>query len=365
MGLNVLNVFRVFAVSAVFTAVAPFLSLVVVGQSVAQQPETSNPAVDVEDPLFQAHDMITLNIVGPIEQIREDRGEEPEYRETTVTWSVGGETGELPVQIRPRGNFRKRKSTCRMPPLRLNFAKKQVTGTLFDGQDKLKLVTHCRDGEDYEQNVFEEYLSYRLFNLVTDQSFRARLVQITYTDTEGSDPLVRHGFLIEDEDRMAARLGGTIEEMGQLHPHRIAEGFEPKVALFQYMIGNTDYSMVQAHNVKVVRLEAGGYIAVPYDFDWSGLVNAGYARPNETLGIRNVRQRLYRGFCRDGQDFNGTFEAFLAVQPEIAGLYDEVPAWKEKDRERATKYLADFFEVIEDPKKADRQIVRACRQVLS
>lgn len=343
-------------------ALTPLLSLLIVGQTSA--PEASDTGGGPEDPLFTSHDMITMEIEGPIEDIRDDRADEPEYRDVTVRWSVGSGEGELAARVRTRGNFRKKKSTCRMPPLRMNFAKKEVTGTLFGGQDKLKLVTHCRNGDDYEQNVLEEYLAYRLYNLLTDQSFRARLLRITYTDpTRDDDPLVRYGFFIEDEDRMAARLGGTIEEFEQMHPFRLVEGSQSRIALFQYMIGNTDFSIVNAHNVRVVRTEDGELVPAPYDFDWAGLVGAGYARPNETLGLRNVRQRLYRGFCEDGQDFTEMVQPFLAVESELEGVFAEMAGWTEKDQKRGREYLADFFETISDPKKIDREFARKCREL--
>ena len=345
-------------------ALAPFLSLLLVGQDV-QQTVTSNTPPPGEDPLFTAQDMLALEIVGPIEEIRDDRAEEPEYRDATIRWTVGSDTGELPARIRARGNFRKKKSTCRMPPLRVNFAKKEVVGTLFDGQDKLKLVTHCRDGEDYEQNVLEEYLAYRLYNHLTDQSFRVRLAKITYTDPEEDEPLVRFGFFIEDEDRMAARLSGEMQEFTQVHPFRFVEGAEPRVAIFQYMIGNTDFSSVSGHNVKVLR-GPDGLIPVPYDFDWAGLVSAKYAKPNEQLGIRNVRQRVFRGFCRADQDFSAAFAEFLDLREALPSIIEEISAgWKEKDRKRAQEYIDDFYEILEDPSKADRRIVRECREVVS
>lgn len=350
-------------------ALAPLLlAMVTVSQTPAPAPSV-NPAGAPADPLFASQDMITLEIVGPMDAISDDRAaepEEPEYRETVVRWSVGSDQGELPARIRGRGNFRLKRSTCRdMPPLRLNFVKEDVVGTLFDGQDRIKLVTHCRDDDDYEQNVLEEYLAYRLYNQISDQSFRVRLALITYVDTEENESRTRHGFLIEDEDRMAARLGGAIEEFEQIHPHRYVEGTEPRVSVFSFMIGNTDFSSVAGHNVVVVRLEDGGLIPIPYDFDWSGLVGARYARPAEQLHIRHVRQRLYRGFCRPGQSFEPVFESFRELKPALPSLYEELDGWKEDDGKKAREYLDEFFEVLEDEGKARREIVEACRNTVS
>lgn len=320
------------------------------------------PSQDV--PLFASHEMITLEVKGPIQAMEEDRGDEPEYLHMTLRWTAGAETGEAEVRFRPRGNFRKQRSTCRdMPPLRLNFATGEMEGTVFEGQNRLKLVTHCREGDQYEQNVYEEYLAYRIYNVVTDESFRVRLVQVTYTDPEEGTSSTYPGFLIEDEDRMAERLGGTVEEFEQLHPFRYAPGTETRVSVFQYLIGNTDFSLVESHNVVIVRKEDGALLPIPYDFDWSGLVSARYARPNETLGIRHVRQRLYRGFCHDGLDAATAMAPFAGLPSALPAIYAEIGPWEEESRERAQEYVDDFMELLDDPGKAEREIVRACRRV--
>ena len=315
-------------------------------------------------PLFASHEMITLEVTGPIRGMEEDRGDEPEYRDMTLRWTVGTETGESEVRFRPRGNFRKQRSTCRdMPPLRLNFATSAMEGTVFEGQNRLKLVTHCREGDQYEQNVYEEYLAYRIYNAVTEQSFRVRLVEVTYTDPEEGRTSTHPGFLIEDEERMAERLGGTIEEFGQIHPFRYAPGTETRVSVFQYLIGNTDFSLVEGHNVVVVRTEEPALVPVPYDFDWSGLVSARYARPNETLGIRHVRQRLYRGFCHDDLDAEFAMAPFAGVPAALPAIYEELSQWEEDSRKQAEEYLDDFLELLDDSGKVEREIVRSCRRV--
>lgn len=315
-------------------------------------------------PLFTSHEMITLEVTGPIRDMEEDRGDEPEYRPMTLRWTVGSETGESEVRFRPRGNFRKQRSTCRdMPPLRLNFDTSEMAGTVFEGQNRLKLVTHCREGDQYEQNVFEEYLAYRIYNAVTEQSFRVRLVEVTYVDPEEGASSTHPGFLIEDEERMAERLGGVIEEFDQLHPFRYAPGTETRVSVFQYLIGNTDFSLVESHNVVVVRTEEGALLPIPYDFDWSGLVAARYARPNETLGIRNVRQRLYRGFCHQDLNAATAVAPFSDLPSKLPAIYQEIAQWEEDSRERAQEYLDDFMELLDDPDKVERDIVRRCRRV--
>src|SRR5256885_2062303 len=163
----------------------------------------------------------------------------------------------------------------------------------------MKLATHCRGGRNFEQYTLEEYLIYRIFNLLTERSFQVRLAHVTYVDTAHTrDTLTRYGFFIEDDNRMARRN----------HTHVITsqgipqEGTDPDqvglIAVFEYMIANTDWSVGGLHNIVLTEDTSGTVYPVPYDFDWSGVISTPYARPDARLNITSVRQRLFRGYCR-------------------------------------------------------------------
>jgi hypothetical protein len=309
-------------------------------------------------PLFSSDEPLAFRIDADFRQLRRDRDQESEERPGTVTLA---DAPPLPVQVRTRGNFRLRNSTCRFPPLRLNFPKKALAGTVLDGEDKLKLVTHCRDSDNFEQNVLEEYLAYRIYNLVTDSSFRVRLARVTYVDAAGEEDTVeRWGFLIEDDDALAERLGGTVLEAEQVHPARFTGASIGPLELFQYLIGNTDFSVFGGHNVVVVQSESG-LIPVAYDFDWSGLVNASYARPDPRLGTRSVRERVFRGMCRPDADYAGLFERFQALRPDVEALVRGQPGLEPDAQKDILEYVAGFYETLASERWRDRQIVGACR----
>ena len=316
-------------------------------------------------PLFASNETLHLTLVADFNDIHKDRKEDSEYEAAELfIGPAAADADGLELKVKTRGRFRLKKSTCKYPPLRLNFPKKSLTGTVFEGQDKLKLVTHCQDRDSYEVNLVEEYLAYRIYNLLTDISFRVRLARITYVDARGKDdPVVRYGFLIEDEDAMAARLGGRLAEAPSAHPSEYNGEGAALVTIFQYMVGNTDFSLVHFHNIKLFRSAENGYFPVAYDFDWSGLVDAPYARPDPLLNTRSVRQRVYRGFCRPNVDFS-------AILADVAGrreVIDELLATQEgldqRSRDRLTEYLDEFFETIGEPREADRRIMGACRSI--
>lgn len=339
-------------------------------------PAVSQETVAPEDllPLFRSHDLLRLRIEADFHALRRDREEENPEREGNA-WLIRDDGTEVhfPVQLRTRGRFRLQSRTCTFPPIRVNFRKGQVEETLFDGQDKVKLVTHCRDGDRFHQNVVREYLVYRIYNLLTPLSFQARMAEITYLDTSGEeDPVTRLAFFIEMEESLAERLGGeipsdSVQALG-IHPARIHNEHAARVALFQYMVGNTDFSLygvpgTPPHNVVPVRLEAGGIIPVPYDFDWTGLVNAPYARPDPSLGIRRVTQRVFRGLCRPGTEFGPQYEHFLARREAITGLVREELRLGEDEREDVLEFLEDFWETLEDPDERRERIEEECRPI--
>lgn len=318
-----------------------------------------------QEELFSSNSLIEFVLAANWDELDDDRDQESPERPGEVLWrSSDGREIAIPIQLRTRGIYRLRKSTCSFPPIRLNFPPEGTEGTVFQGQDKVKLVNHCRDRDDYEQNVLEEYLAYRIYNLLTDIGFQVRLARITYVDSRGEDdPVTRMAFLIEDEEAMAARLDGMMLEV----PAAPASAFQQDQAalmyVYQFMIGNTDWSMTRFHNVKLMRIGTD-YVPVPYDFDWSGLVDASYAGPNPEIAhlIDNVRERLYWGACNDAIDYPAVFARFNEKREAILGLASAIPGLSERNQQSAVHYLEGFYEIINSEGAARRQIVSACRR---
>ena len=331
----------------------------------AQDPQQQDEEPELPPVVFDRHEPLEFTLVADFEQLEDDRDDEEEERPALLRMtSEDGSPVELDVELRTRGNFRLRRSTCEMPNLRLDVRTGQAEGTVFQAQDKLKVVGYCRDNDAYEQNALEEYLVYRIYNLLTEVSFQVRLARITYEDVNGNkDTVTRYGFLIEDEEAMAARLAGVIMNVPAAPPQDLAAVPAVRMSLFQYMVGNTDWSMAQFHNTVLVRLPDGQYVSVPYGFDWTGLVNARYARPDQSLGTRSVRQRVYRGFCRPQVDFDAVYDEFRAKRDEINALIESVVGLEEDNAEEAIEYLDEFYETIDNDGRARRYIERACRQV--
>jgi hypothetical protein len=312
--------------------------------------------------LFATPEPLVFTLATDLRRVLGDRGtKRTEHRATLRYVAAGGDTVSLGVDLRTRGIFRLKE--CAFPPLRLDFPESRVQGTAFAGQDKLKLVTHCRGDRLYEQNVLQEYVLYRIFNVLTERSFRARLARVTYVDTTGrSEPLTRYGVLLEAEGDLARRLGTTVVESPSVHDLRIEPEDLTLVAVFQYLIGNTDWSIWGRHNITVLQDSAGTLFAIPYDFDFAGVISAPYATPPPQLAIRSVRERFYRGFCQPDTLLQAVLARFRAAKDSIYALYRSVPDLSARNARQALDYFDAFYRTINDPGAVRREFVRACRR---
>ena len=326
--------------------------------------EVSSGTDDLPTPLFQSDEPLFLTLSMDIKTVFRDIEEKEDHpAEITYTDQEGNQI-KLPVKIKLRGNFRKDPVHCNFPPLRLNFSKTTVKNTIFEGQDKIKLVTHCRSRKDlYEQNVLKEYLAYKLYYLFTEESFAVRLAHLSYVDTGGKiDTLEKMAFLLEPNQQLARRNGCEIlkvEKIPQEHTNRHKINV---MSVFQYMIGNTDWSVPALHNVVLLKEDPRALpITVPYDFDWCGLVNAPYAKPAEQLAIESVRTRLYRGFCRPDAEVQLALDEFRQRKEEIYQTCRSVPFLSKKELDKIIKYMDQFFKTLENPKTVHLAFHKNCR----
>lgn len=256
-----------------------------------------------------------------------------------------------PIEVQIRGHFRLEK--CLMAPLKLKFNYKE--GSVLYSLKSLKLVNQCWFNKVYEQNILKEYLIYRIYNLLTDKSFRAKLLNLTLVDSAGKKkPITEYAFLLEDIKDVAKRNQCIQWTKGTVNAESTDRKQTTLVALFQYMIGNTDFSVSVNHNIKLIIPEKESFtrpLEVPYDFDYSGMVNAEYAIPDERLEIESVRQRLYRGFPRSMAELDESLTVFKQQKPKIYALINGFDLLTPKSKKEMTDYLDEFYEVINEPKR--------------
>jgi hypothetical protein len=272
------------------------------------------------------------------------------------------------VELQPRGQSRRDRAVCTFPPLWVHFDKKSIKGTIFAKQNKVKMVTYCRSPKSFQDYIVKEYLAYRIFNQLSDASFRVRLLEVTFQEADSnSKPLVRYGFFIEHKKRLAKRLDLKVQDPTEQIPRDTLEPSQAAIAeLFQYMVSNTDFSLIAppandscCHNAVLFGeddLEPPVYLPVPYDFDRTGLVNPPNGEPAAELRQRSFRDRVYRGFCRSPEHLEEAIASTLAARADIEQLISEEPALSTRAKSTALKYIASYYDVINDPRRREREL---------
>lgn len=313
--------------------------------------------------LFRSDDIIDLKISMNVNEAIKDVKIRDSHDATLTYKKPDGTEKVFKIKVTVRGNSRTNTKVCRFPPLKLNFKKKSVANTIFDGQNKLKLVTHCNARPINEEYILREYYVYKLQQLITPYCFKVRLCKISYEDLEGKyEPTPHYGFLIEDIDDLAER-NGMIEYTKSLPNQEVCERLElDRLMFFQYLTGNLDWSIPNRHNFKIIANPDNPIpIAVPYDYDYTGIVNTAYAQVPEGIDVPNVRTRVFRGLCRLEGGYDATMNFYQDLKPEIYALYQDSEYLSDKSKTTTIKFLDSFYKVLDNPKMFEQQIVKACR----
>ena len=250
------------------------------------------------------------------------------------------------INLQSRGIYRL--ANCFMPAMMLHF--KSQASPRLGSLKKLKLVCGCGATANDEQLIIKEYLAYKIYNLLTPMSFRVRLVNISYDDSRDKiKKYTQYGFFIEDVDQMAARNKSKEVEGIKFNTESTDREQMTMVALYQYMIGNTDWSVPAYHNIKLLRYTTDSVsfpFVVPYDFDYAGIVDAPYAVPDEGLGTENVKQRVYRGYPRTPEELEKAFAIFRREKNNIWNLVNNCAWLTARMKKETIRYLEEFYDII-------------------
>ncbi len=328
-----------------------FLNLFIVSISFSQQPSAG---------IFGSKNILNLTLNGNLRDMMNDRADEPKAYPIFVSYkNADSVSNQLRAEGKTRGHFRKLKENCYYPPLLIRFLKNDtLQKSIFSEHEKCKLVMPCK-GDEY---VVREWLVYQLYNLVTPLSFEARLVNLSLNDTKSKKLAAPfYAILLEDEKKMSKR-NKLISVERKIKPEQTDTETFLKMAVFEYLIGNTDWSVQYLQNIKLVAADSNAVaLTVPYDFDHSGMVNAPYAFPAEELKMSSVRERRYRGYCiTDLKKFDQTITLFNNLKTDIYHLYTNCPFIDEKYKQSTLKYFDAFYAMINTPAKLAKEFGYPC-----
>lgn len=315
------------------------------------------------NPLFQSDSVLKLTIKLSLNEVLNDLKVRDYHEGKLFYLKPDGTKSKHKIKIKIRGNNRAKVTTCRFPPLKVNFKKNKLENSIFEGQNKIKLVTHCNNNKNAEQLILKEYLAYKLYQKISPYSFNVRLCEITYIDTSNDDEVsIHYGFFIEDIDHLAARNNMAVFEDSIANQDVCAREELDKLTVFQYMIGNLDWSVPSRHNIKLIAESPGSLpIAVPYDFDFAGMVGAPYAIPPAEFKIASVKTRFFMGLCRSGGGYDSTISFYREKEKEILSVLEENAYLTENNKKKALNFLESFFTILDKPNQVENRIIKACR----
>lgn len=269
----------------------------------------------------------------------------------------------MKVEVRTRGNVRMK--VCNVPPLKVKFSKKELRKrNIAEEPNSIKMVLGCQNSSYYQQYLLREYLAYKIYNRLTDFSYRTQLLKVNFVDTKGKRaPKDGFAFFIEPDDELAARLQGKIAPNRVVSTRMLNTDETERFAFFQYMIGNTDWYVYNGHNIVLLAIQKGEQvkiIPVPYDFDYSGFVNAPYAVVNEKLPTKEVTERYYQGYCRQPEQTLETVRFFVSKKEEVLSLVEQFPHFDKNSQQNCLDYLRSFYEIIENERILKQEVLNHC-----
>jgi hypothetical protein len=313
-------------------------------------------------PLFASENPVDIELRFSIREVKKITNDSVYTPSVMKFKNDQGQWDSMKIEIRARGNFRR--NNCYFPPLRIRMKKKDNEKTVFAGNKSLKLVVPCQTSKQYDDLILKEYLCYQLYEPVTPYHFHTRMINLTLIDQSSKQPktYIVKAFFIEDDDKVAKRFNGKIEEDIKLHPLRLKDTVSTTHDFFEYMIANTDWSTAGLHNAKVIKLNPTDYVPLPYDFDMAGLVNAPYSTVSETLPISSVRERIYRGFCRPEPIFQYVRADYLKKESEIMNIIStNSMGIAPKELAGIQKYIGEFYSILKNDRSFKDNILSKCR----
>lgn len=312
--------------------------------------------------LFRSDSILEMTITLPLKDVINNRKERKEYNSKLSFTGDDGNIYNHNIKVKVRGKTRALKQLCTFPPLQLRFDKKETENSIFKGQKKIKLVTHCQSEKSFTDYIKREYLVYKMYQVVSPYSHNVRLCRITYVDeNKPKQDKIHYGFLIESINHVAKRNDMTVYKGKIRNQETLQKENLDKLVFFQFLISNLDWSITERHNMKMIIGDKGALpIGVPYDFDYSGIINTPYALPPEALNLPDVRTRLFRGFCRSDR-YEKTIEFYKSKKDDIYQVVNSASFLNNKSKNSMNKFITSFYDNLESEKYIDKKIVRACK----
>ena len=318
--------------------------------------------------LFAEDEALHINLYADYISLLDDVSDKRVYHDARfMVKNTSATFSEMPIKLKTRGNFRLRKQICNFPPLRFKFDDNYTKGTIFQGQKKLKYVSHCQNFKKcYEQHTLEEFLIYKMYNVFTDYSYQVRLAKLNFIDTNGWDTIQRYGFFIEDKSHMADRLGRQVLKFKNIKQYQVLRSNILVLSLFQYMIGNCDWDIARLHNVDLMSVDNHSLpVAIPYDFDWSAIISHDYFVPDPQINLEAKYKRRYKSYRWTEDEFEAAFDIFYEHKDDLVDLISDFTILDIENRLKLLSYISEFYDLISSKADVKEFILRKAKELPS
>lgn len=294
--------------------------------------------------LFTENAILNVKLAFDIGTFMRDKPEDERLDAELTVYEGNNDSIFENIKVSARGNFRRR--TCDFPPVMLYMGGISSGYTDIDKLEKVKLVSHCSNGEEYQNYVLREYLAYRVYNIITDYSFRVRLLNISYYDINTDTLFAKKiGFILEPVDFLEERFGDDEIEDIEIKMTYVENDILLKLSVFEYFIANSDWAVTLIHNLKVFGDEGAleQLIAVPYDFDYSGWVNAHYSIPRSDLGLEKITDRAFFGPCYSEEMYRSVLDFYLGQEDKIIDMIKDFEYLDRPERNELVRFVKSFY----------------------
>lgn len=302
-------------------------------------------AQDEKPSIFDIETKVTLTIKADISGLISNNYTDENFTTAQVNFEINGENILFDARINTRGHFRRDTLNCDFPPLKLKFKKDNIKKTILVGNTTVKIVTHCKSKvPEFKQFIMREYMTYKIYNIITPYSLQVKVVDIIYEDFEGKEkPIKKTAFLIEDIDHLAKRNGMKEYEEFVSYDDINSENAN-QLSIYQFMIGNSDWIVPMAKNIKFISDE-NNIIAIPYDFDYTAIVGTDYSLGRESTFLSSP-DRMYIGACCTVQDLENYIPSFNDKKKDIMKLISSSKVLDYESKQHMKVYLNEFYRII-------------------
>ena len=304
----------------------------------------------VEEPmlLFESNEMLHFELIFDFDALNADRGKKKVNHQAVLYLPETDDS--LKLKIKARGGFRMNPENCTISPLRFNFLDGEVDGTVFRSVNKIKLFTQCQLLPDYEDYIEKEYLAYILYEAISEYSHKVRLAEIEMKDVYNQDSVITiRAFFLEPDKGLEQRVQGKFIDVHHIEEFMLSEFETNSLAVFEYMIGNSDWLLYNLHNVNLLSLKLHQPLPVPNDFDCSGFVNPPYAEPAPDTKLTKVTERFYRGAKMTQKEFEEVLHYFNSKKEQLFSIIMDSDFLTQQSKNEAVDYLQEFYVLLNDP----------------